>query len=138
MKNKILSFICSFVMLLTLYPAGVYAVDEESSDVNENHIIDVSDYTNDISNNENDLTTDNTENTVTEHASNNEDDVVAELQESTDTAVYTGTFGENITWSLNIETGELLVSGTGKMKDIDYTGSSSDPLKNYRKYIFDL
>ena len=135
MKNKILSFICSFVMLLTLYPAGVYAVDEESSDVNENHIIDVSDYTNDISNNENDLTTDNTENTVTEHASNNEDDVVAELQESTDTAVYTGTFGENITWSLNIETGELLVSGTGKMKDIDYTGSSSDPLKNYRKYI---
>lgn len=135
MKNKIISLICSFVMLLTLYPAGVYAVDEESSDVNENQIIDVSDDTNDISNNKNDLTTDNTENTVTEHASNNEDDVVAELQESTDTSVYTGTFGENIIWSLNIETGELLVSGTGKMKDIDYVTSSSDPLKNLRKYI---
>ena len=74
----------------------------KSRDVNENHIIDVSDYTNDISNNENDLTTDNTENTVTGHVSNNEDDVVAELQEVPDTAVYTGTFGENITWSLNM------------------------------------
>ncbi len=132
MKNKILSLICSLTMLLTLCPAGVYAADEELGDVNEGQIVDVSDDTNDISNNENDLIADDTENTVTEHAYDNEYDV-AELQESADLSVCTGTFGENIKWSLNIETGELLVSGTGKMKDINYT--DDDPLKNYKKYI---
>ena len=54
MKNKIISLICSLTMLLTLCPVGVYAADEEAGDINKGQMIDVSDDTNDILNNEND------------------------------------------------------------------------------------
>ncbi len=46
---------------------------------------------------------------------------------------YSGTCGDNLTWSLDTETGELVISGTGSMKSFIY--SSSMPWYNYRSSI---
>lgn len=51
-------------------------------------------------------------------------------------AVYTGTLGENVSWSLDTGTGALTVTGSGPMEDYKYTnGKSTCPLWNYRSYI---
>lgn len=47
-------------------------------------------------------------------------------------AVYTGTLGENVSWSLDTGTGALTVTGSGAMGNYDYEKS---PLWNYRGYI---
>ena len=47
-------------------------------------------------------------------------------------AVYTGTLGENVSWSLDTGTGALTVTGSGPMGDYGYEES---PLWNYRGYI---
>ena len=47
-------------------------------------------------------------------------------------AVYTGTLGENVSWSLDTGTGALTVTGSGPMGDYSAEGS---PLWNYRSYI---
>lgn len=47
-------------------------------------------------------------------------------------AVYTGTLGENVSWSLDTGTGALTVTGSGAMGDYSFEGS---PLWNYRSYI---
>ena len=51
-------------------------------------------------------------------------------------AVYTGTLGENVSWSLDTGTGALTVTGSGPMGDYTYTNAqSTSPLWNYRSYI---
>ncbi len=51
-------------------------------------------------------------------------------------AVYTGTLGENVSWSLDTGTGALTVTGSGPMADYSYiNGQSTSPLWNYRSYI---
>lgn len=51
-------------------------------------------------------------------------------------AVYTGTLGENVSWSLDTGTGALTVTGSGAMGDYNYTNAqSTSPLWNYRSYI---
>ncbi len=45
----------------------------------------------------------------------------------------TGTCGDNLTWTLDKETGELIISGTGKMNDFQY--SYSAPWYNSRTYV---
>ena len=47
-------------------------------------------------------------------------------------AVYTGTLGENVSWSLDTGTGVLAVTGSGAMEDYS---SEESPLWNYRSYI---
>ena len=47
-------------------------------------------------------------------------------------AVYTGTLGENVNWSLDTGTGALTVTGSGVMGDYY---SEESPLWNYRSYI---
>ena len=46
---------------------------------------------------------------------------------------YSGTCGENLTWTLNTETGELVISGTGHMYGWNY--SSKAPWYNNRSSI---
>ncbi|MCD7797351.1 MAG: leucine-rich repeat domain-containing protein [Clostridiales bacterium] len=54
---------------------------------------------------------------------------------------YSGTCGDNVTWLLDTETGELIISGSGDMSDYDSSGyigptcSSNAPWYNYRTYI---
>ena len=50
-------------------------------------------------------------------------------------AIYaqSGTCGNNLTWNLNAETGVLTISGTGRMKDYEY--SSDVPWYGYRSSI---
>ena len=51
-------------------------------------------------------------------------------------AVYTGTLGENVSWSLDTGTGALTVTGSGAMGTYKYTnGQSTSPLWNYRSYV---
>lgn len=51
-------------------------------------------------------------------------------------AVYTGTLGENVSWSLDTGTGALTVTGSGAMGTYKYTnGQSTSPIWNYRSYI---
>lgn len=38
-------------------------------------------------------------------------------------AVYTGTLGENVSWSLDTGTGALTVTGSGPMEDYNYTNA---------------
>lgn len=47
-------------------------------------------------------------------------------------AVYTGTLGENVSWSLDTGTGALTVTGSGAMGDY---ACEKNPLWNYRSYI---
>ena len=47
-------------------------------------------------------------------------------------AVYTGTLGENVSWSLDTGTGALTVTGSGPMGDY---ACEKNPLWNYRSYI---
>ena len=47
-------------------------------------------------------------------------------------AVYTGTLGENVSWSLDTGTGALTVTGSGPMGTYSSEGS---PLWNYRSYV---
>lgn len=47
-------------------------------------------------------------------------------------AVYTGTLGENVSWSLDTGTGALTVTGSGAMEDYS---SEESPLWNYRSYV---
>lgn len=50
--------------------------------------------------------------------------------------LYTGTLGENVSWSLDTGTGALTVTGSGAISDYDYTnGQSTSPIWNYRSYI---
>ena len=46
---------------------------------------------------------------------------------------YSGTCGENLTWSLDVETGELTISGTGKMAN--YSSTSPAPWDEYKDKI---
>ncbi len=46
--------------------------------------------------------------------------------------LYTGTLGENVSWSLDTGTGALTVTGSGAMEDYS---SEESPLWNYRSYI---
>ncbi len=48
-------------------------------------------------------------------------------------ASYSGTCGDNLTWSLDTVTGVLTISGTGAMTDYSY--SSSVPWYSYRSYV---
>lgn len=48
-------------------------------------------------------------------------------------AAYSGTCGENLTWTLNPENGELVISGTGDMTN--WTNTFSTPWYNYRSII---
>ena len=48
-----------------------------------------------------------------------------------------GAEGDNVTWSLDTETGVLTISGTGKMQSYPYFGSSS-PWSGYRDSITEL
>lgn len=51
-------------------------------------------------------------------------------------AVYTGTLGENVSWSLGTGTGALTVTGSGAMEAYNYiNGQSTSPLWNYRSYV---
>ena len=50
-----------------------------------------------------------------------------------ETVIYSGTCGDNLTWSLDTETGELLITGTGAMKN--YSSQSSVPWYSYRSSI---
>lgn len=45
-----------------------------------------------------------------------------------------GADGSNVTWNLNTETGVLMISGTGAMKDYDYYGSPA-PWYSYRSSV---
>lgn len=57
-------------------------------------------------------------------------------EDSTGGAVYTGTLGENVSWSLDTGTGALTVTGSGAMGTYKYTnGQSTSPIWNYRSYI---
>ena len=47
-------------------------------------------------------------------------------------AVYEGTLGENVSWSLDTGTGALTVTGSGAMEDYS---SEESPLWNYRSYV---
>ena len=47
-------------------------------------------------------------------------------------AVYTGSLGENVTWSLDTATGALTVTGAGDMGEYSAEGS---PIWNYRSYV---
>lgn len=47
-------------------------------------------------------------------------------------AVYTGTLGENVSWSLDTGTGALTVTGSEAMEDYS---SEESPLWNYRSYV---
>ena len=49
-------------------------------------------------------------------------------------AVYTGTLGENVSWSLDTGTGALTVTGSGSEDRLSYYPEGS-PLWNYRSYI---
>ena len=53
---------------------------------------------------------------------------------------YSGSCGENLTWSLNTEDGVLTISGTGAMADYEYVegGFSSAPWNDYRETISSL
>ena len=57
----------------------------------------------------------------------------------TDGATYSGTCGENVRWSLNTSTGELIISGTGAMEDYyeDYYDESISraPWYSYWSYV---
>lgn len=45
---------------------------------------------------------------------------------------YSGTCGDNLTWTLDTETGELVISGEGEMWDYYYNGGTSDaPWNSY-------
>ncbi|MBQ2903186.1 MAG: leucine-rich repeat domain-containing protein [Clostridia bacterium] len=48
-------------------------------------------------------------------------------------ATYEGTCGENLTWTLDTETGALVISGTGSMEE--WSSSTSAPWYSYRSYI---
>ncbi len=48
-------------------------------------------------------------------------------------ATYNGTCGENLTWTLDTSTGELIISGEGEMTD--YSSYSSVPWYSYRSSI---
>lgn len=50
-------------------------------------------------------------------------------------AVYTGTLGENVSWSLDTGTGALTVTGSGAMRDYSYDYQNTNPLWNYRSYV---
>lgn len=59
--------------------------------------------------------------------------IVLTCQISSLAATATGTYGENLAWSLNTDTGELTISGTGEMKNV---ASSSDmPWASYNQVI---
>ena len=46
-----------------------------------------------------------------------------------------GSCGEDATWSLDSETGELVISGSGAMKDYTSYGEEASPFKAYRGFI---
>jgi hypothetical protein len=51
---------------------------------------------------------------------------------------YSGTCGDNLTWSLDTETGELIISGTGAMTDYGYStiiGGSYSPATPWKFYL---
>ena len=50
-----------------------------------------------------------------------------------DAASYSGTCGDNLTWSLDTDTGVLVISGSGSMTEWDI--STSVPWYSYRSYI---
>lgn len=52
-------------------------------------------------------------------------------------ATYSGSCGDNLIWSLDTDTGKLIISGTGAMDDYSYSYSSykSAPWYAYRSYI---
>lgn len=55
--------------------------------------------------------------------------------ETTDT-IYTGTLGDNVTWSLDTASGALTITGSGAMSDYTYSISTgTSPLRNYSNYI---
>lgn len=55
-----------------------------------------------------------------------------DAEEDSTGAVYTGTLGENVSWSLDTGTGALTVTGSGPMEDYS---SEESPLWNYRSYV---
>ncbi len=61
--------------------------------------------------------------------------VTAGLDLTAFASTYSGTCGDDVTWSLDTETGELVLSGSGAMTD--YTSSSSIPWveEDYESYI---
>ena len=48
-------------------------------------------------------------------------------------AATSGTCGDDLTWSLNMSTGELEINGTGEMKN--YSSNSATPWYSYETYI---
>ncbi len=51
-------------------------------------------------------------------------------------AVYTGTLGNNVAWSLDTASGALTITGSGPMKDYSiYSDDSACPLWSYSSYI---
>ena len=49
-----------------------------------------------------------------------------------------GAEGDNVTWSLDTETGVLTISGTGEMDDYDHNYNNSSPWSAYRDSITEL
>ena len=58
---------------------------------------------------------------------------LADLDIIASAETYSGTCGDNLTWTLDTETGELVISGEGEM--YDWTSSSSAPWDDNRSYI---
>ena len=58
---------------------------------------------------------------------------LADLDITASAETYSGTCGDNLTWTLDTETGELVISGEGEM--YDWTSPSSAPWDDNRSYI---
>lgn len=107
--KKVLSAILAVVMALSLLPVQVLAEDAGAAD---------------------DVAVQ--EETVEAEATQEEPAETGTPQTYASGATYSGSLGEKVTWSLDVASGELTVSGSGAMGGYGY---ESSPLWNYRGYI---
>lgn len=125
MKKRVTSLFLALLMAVALLPVQVLADELDAPDTAENlHQAEVQ------------------EPIETEAETEAEADAPVPQESAQDAAplstgaVYTGTLGENVSWSLDTGTGALTVTGNGAMEDYNYTNAqSTSPLWNYRSYI---
>lgn len=125
MKKRVTSLFLALLMAVALLPVQVLADELDAPDTAENlHQAEVQ------------------EPIETEAETEAEADALVPQESAQDAAplstgaVYTGTLGENVSWSLDTGTGALTVTGSGAMEDYNYTNAqSTSPLWNYRSYI---
>ena len=122
MKKRVTSLFLALLMAVALLPVQVLADELDAPDTAENlHQAEVQ------------------EPIETEAETEAEADALVPQESAQDAAplstgaVYTGTLGENVSWSLDTGTGALTVTGSGAMEDYNYTNAqSTSPLWTYR------